>query len=292
MKHIKNIFSLAFLAILVLACNPGFEDDTETSFDPFVQFSTGSIVAQENAATPTFQFQVQLVGPQLSSDLEVTLNIEETNVASGADYTWNSGTTVTIPAGESTAVVSFAVIDNDVITDGAKGLTVSIASVGQGLEVASEGSGRSTVAITITEDDFWCPRNLMSEFVLEEEDFGYSTSPVSISIVTTPDACYGFDIIGGAGSIFGTTDIRMNGFSIVEDSPESSTGTIVDGDFMAYAADDAAGDSPYTTGGNPYIFTITNGTYDLEAGVITMDYVLSAGGTVFFPGTFIYDNGN
>ncbi|WP_258100700.1 hypothetical protein [Marinoscillum pacificum] len=293
MNKLNKILAFAALAAIGFSCNPGFEDDTDTSYDPFVQFSTGSIVAQENAANPTFQFEVQLVGPQLSSDLEVGLNITETNVASGVDYTWSSGTSVTIPAGESTATVSFSVIDNDNITDGAKGLSVTIASVGQGLGTATDGSGRSAVAITITEDDFWCPRNLMSEFVLSEEDLGYSSSPVSISIVTTPEACYGFDIIGGAGSIFATTDARMNGFSIVEDSPESLTGTIVDGDFKIYAADDAAGESPYANAaGDDYVLTITNGEYDLESGVITMDYVLTAGATVYFPGTFVYDNGN
>jgi len=111
-------FSTLFFALLVgitfTACDlteergRTFEDLND---DSYLEFKPQSEVVDEGAGTVTTE--IQLIGPQRDSDLQVDFELlDESTAEEGVHYELNS-TTATIAAGSSSTDVSLEVLDND-----------------------------------------------------------------------------------------------------------------------------------------------------------------------------------
>lgn len=269
--------------MVLSACNDDFK--STYGFSDFAQWSVATRSVDENATTP-LTLTVQLVGPQRSTQTAVAFNVIESNLVEGVDYTFPNGKNLVIPANSSTATIAILPIDNTDIFEGSRTITLELTSV-EGFDVSL---GNKSVVVSINEDDFWCPRNQLSNAVSTEYDLGYSTTSVSIEKSLTPDGCLQFDILGGGSSLFGTDNIRINGVIITEDSPESLTGTITDATFQFFRLDNPTTNNPLASGaGEIYTMVISNGTYDLEAGTFQFDYLFYRGATLLYPGTLIYE---
>lgn len=282
MKNMIKYFS-SILVIVLFALSGCNEDYKSTyGFNEFVQWSVATRSIDENAASP-LTITIQVVGAQRSSDLTVNFNVVESNAVEGVDYEFPNGKTLVVPANSSTATILFQPIDNTNITEGARTVTLQLASA-DGFDVAL---GNKSIVVSINEDDFWCPKNLLSNAVATETDLGYSTTNVVIEKSLTPDGCLSFDVLGGGSSLFGTDDVRFNGVLLTEDSPQSMTGTITDATFQFFRLN---GSGPLASGGGAvYTMVISNGTYDLEAGTFQFDYLFYQGSSLLFPGTLIYE---
>lgn len=282
MKNIYKILSLTLLTFLIFTACEEFENTFQ--YQEFVQFSSNTASLDEDATAP-IEVSVQLVGAQRSSAVDVTVSVTENNAAEGVDYSFPGGKTFTIAPNSSTASIQIAAIDNAEIFTGSRSITLTITDA-SGLGLNGENASNVSVTVTLNEDDFFCPRNDLAKVVTSELDLGYSSSDVSIELVTSPDGCYAFEVLGGTGSIFSTTDVKFGPIELVEDGPESATGTISDASFGLV---DLNGDALNGGSGNQFVLEITNGTYDLSTGTFQVDYVLFEGTSPLFPGTLIYN---
>jgi hypothetical protein len=285
MKNIIKSSFVLFIAVLMIlsGCNEDFK--STYGFNDFAQWSVATRSVDENATSPLV-LTIQLVGPQRSTPTNVSFNVIEANLVEGIDYTFPNGKNLVIPANSSTATITILPIDNSDISEVSRTITLELTSV----DDYDVSLGNKSIVVSINEDDFWCPRNQLSNAVATEYDLGYSTTSVSIEKSLTPDGCLRFDILGGGSSLFGTGDVRINGVIITEDSPESLTGTINDATFQFFRLDNPTTNNPLASGGGEiYTMVITNGTYDLELGTFQFDYLFYRGTTLLYPGTLIYE---
>ena len=147
--------------------------------------------------------------------------------------------------------------------------------------------GLSQVTVTIVDNDFFCPRNILSNIVTTELDVGYSTSSVSIASVGAPGPeCLEFRIVGGSGSLFGGFANISYVVTLIEDEPDGNTGTVDPTEI--FNLNNADGSSSYTNQ-----LKIVGGDYDLDAGVLDVYYeYYGTDGTFQYPGTFRYTDGS
>ncbi len=277
---------LILILIVVFATNACQKFNNTASFPEFVQWSTSSVSIDENATEP-IEIEVQLVGALKSSPIDVTFDITENNVAEGVNYTFPNGKNLTIAPNSSTATLQIATIDNEVIAPGEQSIILTLTNAGP-LSVGDDTSPKKSIKVIINENDFFCPRNDLAKVVTTEEDSNSgNTGNVSIELSATADGCYAFTIIGGGSVPFGQNNTMYYGdLVLIEDSPESQTGTFEDGIFPLYWISD---DSPVVSGGgDPFSIQVTGGAYDLTAGTFEVEAVYLLGSTPVYATTLLY----
>lgn len=148
----KNIFKSSALALVLLA---SVGCDTETKiFDEatFVQLGNDNSVSVVENSGATVTISAILGSPQSS---DVSVNFDVTGTATADRYTL-SATSVSIPAGETSASVTFTPIDNDVI-DGDVDFTLTLSSSSSlPLGIGGEGVNAISKTITIVDDNVPC----------------------------------------------------------------------------------------------------------------------------------------
>lgn len=205
-KSISKLLYIALVLCFAAACVPE-EYGTTFDYSPFVQVLTPTVNISENAEPAQAVVQVQYVGPTLSEDLTVTVQV--TLDGPGDDVTL-PGTSLVIKAGEFTAnsVVTFA---NNLFNDGNKVVTVKLASTSSpDVALATEGTMKNLAVVTIVDDD--CPFDV-SEWV----------------------GAYVMDMTLDLDFVFGAGDYPDNSLTLeAGDQPN----TLVDTDFMFLSAAD------------------------------------------------------
>lgn len=250
------------------------------TFPEFVQWSSASANIDENATEP-ITIEVQLVGAQKGSPIEISFDITENNVAEGVNYTFPNGKNLVIEPNSSTATIQIAAIDNEDIAPGEQSIVLTLTGAGN-LSIGDDTSPKKSIKVFINDNDFWCPRNDLGKAVTTEEDPNVGTTTVSIELSLTPDNCFSFRILGGAGASFGgRTDIYYGDIELIEDSPESQTGTIADGTYVIRWIDDDTQVSAFS-------IQVSNGTYDLSAGTFQLDATFLSGETPVYATTLYY----
>lgn len=283
----KKLRILRFLAVVLILVASSCNNDFQSLFDDypdFIKWSATSATLTETS-TDDFVITVQLVGAQRSQETPIQFELSANNAVEGVDYELPNGSNLVIPANSSTGTIVVRAVNNDIISDGARTLVFTLTSDNE-LDINKESAGTQVFTLSLLDDDFWCPRNLLSQVVGYENDVGYSSKPVSISASATPDGCLSFSIKGGMTTNFNFPggDATYGPIELVEDSPESNTGTVKDGQFNVV---NSAGNT-WTLGGQPLSVKIMNGVYNLEEGFIMYDYEVYVGQDFQYPGTFIY----
>ena len=274
MNKLKYILFLAAGSVLLTGC---FDDPgTDITFEGnIISLSTSSANVDEGASGSV------LVELAKASTTDVTINytITATNAINGVDFNI-SGTSLTIPAGEYSAELAYDVPQNESV-DPSRSVTIEITDV-SGTDADIDGN--TSFVITLVDDDFFCTRNTISKWVTTELDEGFDTCSASVGIVTEPGPeCLSFRIVSGAGSLFGCFANISYVVDLEEDSPESSTGSVVDTDIFNLQSAD--GGSSYSNQ-----LKITGGSYDLDAQSLRVDYEYYGTDGVFrYSGTFVYE---
>jgi len=105
-KSIKKLLVIALLPLLVTGCDSLFDEgDVEREYDGATVVGLFPLTQDADEGDGDVTIEVQLIGPQRSSDVNVTFSTTGTAVA-GTNYTVVGGTTVTIPANSSTADIT------------------------------------------------------------------------------------------------------------------------------------------------------------------------------------------
>lgn len=279
---------LCALAVGIILTTVGCQDlETEAIFTgAAISFESSSVIANEEGGAVTIT--AQLIGAALSSDVTVSYTVTESGLAEGVGYDYVGSSSLVIPAGEYTGSISIAPIDNTEISDGSQTLTFNITSVdASGVSIGTEGYSGRVATVTVLDDDFWCPRNQLTS-ITQGTDVGYSTREASIVAAGSPsDGCFTFTLVGGANSLFGST-IASFDITLIEDSPQSTTGIIENATGIALLLPDG---TP-VGGASPRTIDITDGAfggvsvYDLEAGTMGFDYAYYNNGVLSFNGRF------
>ncbi len=282
MKNLNKIALALSASLVLMGCNKDFKDeisiDNANSFPTTVAFTSTSVSTDEDGEGA--DVTIELLGNALSSDLTVEYTLTENGIASGVDYTFTDGNTFVIPAGEYSASVNIAPVDNEDIASGSKSLTFTITGTSDSnVSIGTDAALGRTVTFSILDDDFFCTRNSLAAVITTATDVGYSSFAASIvPAATEAEGCLTFGIVGGAGPIFGQ-QIDIQAITFEEDSPGSNTGTILDqtdvvftlpnGDVIANKIDISEG-----------IYTGLDNYYDLTTGAFGFDYVYYNGSGV------------
>lgn len=286
MKLFNKLYTLLIAAVLMVAISCS-ETETEALFtDNLIGFQSTSFTADEDGGA--VDVVVGLIGVAQESDITVTYTVTESGITEGTNYTIVGSSELVIPAGEYTGSITIQPIDNEDIADGSQSLTFQITGVdAAGVSIGSETFLGRTAQFNILDNDFWCPRNTLAKVVTEELDVGFGTTAVSISFAASPDEdCLSFRIVGGAGSLFGGFANISYVVTLTEDSPESNTGTV--NPVETFQLNNGDGSGSYSN-----LLRITGGTYDLDAGVLDVNYEYYGTDNVFrYDGIFRYTAGS
>lgn len=154
MKHVLSLqrvsvrlFSaIAVLAAMVMGC-----DDEETINPVAIQFTTANLTVGEAAGEQTVNLTLASAAP---ADASVEINIVNSNVTYGTDYTTNpngsSGKiTIAITKGQTSAQFKFTPVDNNLLTDEIKTVTFSVGTITGPIENEISAS----FIVTITDDE-------------------------------------------------------------------------------------------------------------------------------------------
>lgn len=148
----KTIKYLAILAVLFNFYNCE-EDLIIFSEDSFIQLDASSDVALTENGGVGVTVTALLGAPQANA---ITVNFDVSGTAAASRYTLSPGTSITIPAGETSGSVTLTPIDNDDI-DGDATVTLALSS-SSSLPVGIGGEGVYNVSrtITIVDDNVPC----------------------------------------------------------------------------------------------------------------------------------------
>lgn len=154
MKHVLSLqrvsvrlFSaIAVLATMVMAC-----DDEETINPVDIQFTGANLTVSEAAGEQTVNLTFTSAAP---ADATVEINIENSNVEYGTDYTTNpngsSGkVTIAITKGQTSAQFKFTPVNNNLLSDQIKTVTFSVGTITGPIESETSAS----FIVTITDDE-------------------------------------------------------------------------------------------------------------------------------------------
>lgn len=154
MKHLLSLQNLSLrwvttivlLAVMVTAC-----DDEETINPVSIQFTTANLTVSEAAGEQTVNLTLASAAP---ADATIEINIENTNVTYGTDYTTNpngsSGkVTVAITKGQTSAQFKFTPVNNNLLASAVKTVTFTVGIVTGPIENGTTAS----FIVTITDDE-------------------------------------------------------------------------------------------------------------------------------------------
>lgn len=112
MKSLTQILTLALLPLMLGACDALEVDSRKFDGDPKVEFAPTNATVDEGVVTVTTD--IQLIGEQRESDLQVNFTVGDSSTAvEGTHYSLGS-TSATISAGSSKTEVEVQVLDNSV----------------------------------------------------------------------------------------------------------------------------------------------------------------------------------
>lgn len=118
MRLLKVLLVLGLVASLS-ACDlferrdRSFDDDPKLEFFPLTQTVSESTLEEEGLGSFTLAPEIQLIGPQQESDLNVNISAADSSTAvEGEDYNLSS-TSATISSGESQVEFPVEVLNND-----------------------------------------------------------------------------------------------------------------------------------------------------------------------------------
>ncbi|NBP69889.1 MAG: hypothetical protein EBU52_14220, partial [Cytophagia bacterium] len=131
---------------MVTAC-----DDEETINPVSIQFTTANLTVSEAAGEQTVNLTLASAAP---ADATIEINIENTNVTYGTDYTTNpngsSGkVTVAITKGQTSAQFKFTPVNNNLLASEVKTVTFTVGVVTGPIENGTTAS----FIVTITDDE-------------------------------------------------------------------------------------------------------------------------------------------
>lgn len=131
----SNLILLILFAVVISGCDGLFDTgDAEKVYDdvPQVEFAPLSVNVNLGSASSA-TIKVQLIGPQRSSDISVSIGVEASSTVGEGGFT--APATVTIPANTSSAnvVVNF---NRPNVPTGSSVLRLSLTSASDGIKIA------------------------------------------------------------------------------------------------------------------------------------------------------------
>lgn len=200
MKKTIKAFSCLMIALLATGC---FEDPgTEILLtDKFVSASVGSLSTGEGGQGTIL---VEISEAQ-STAVDIQYNIVENNVVNGIDYVLN-GTSVTIPAGEYSASITYNIPQNFVYDELPRSFVVEFTSVSaSGVRV----DGNKSVTVTLVDDD--CPLYIEDwEGVYTVEEGFYAGVNSGLTLSGAFGESYQVELTADASDPLGLTGIWQN----------------------------------------------------------------------------------
>jgi hypothetical protein len=112
MKLSKLILVTALLPFMLGACDTLEVDDRKFDDDPKLEFAPTSETVDEGAGPVSTE--IQLIGPQRSSDLPVSFSVADSSTAEEGTHFNLASTSATISANSSQTSVSVEVLDNNI----------------------------------------------------------------------------------------------------------------------------------------------------------------------------------
>lgn len=111
MKLLKLILVTAVLPLTLGACDTLEVDNRKFDDDPKIEFAPLSETVDEGAGTVSTE--IQLIGPQRSSDLPVSFSVADSSTAEEGTHFSLGSTSATISANSSQTSVNVEVLDNN-----------------------------------------------------------------------------------------------------------------------------------------------------------------------------------
>ncbi|MEJ7595359.1 MAG: Calx-beta domain-containing protein, partial [Planctomycetaceae bacterium] len=199
--------------------------DNDT-FSPSTVTITATDTSASEPGTNTGTFQVTRTGGTQSADLIVNFSLAGSTATAGNDYT-ALGTSVTIPANQSSATMTVFPIDDQTV-ESSESVIVTLSSGGSGYTVGS--SPYNTATVTIADNDNYLPP------VFDSPPTPIANSTVSLTVCQN-DTGY-IDILGHDQDSVGPTILSgyavsgASGFSIGTDPSNGSPAVVVSSTVM------------------------------------------------------------
>lgn len=240
----KNFIKITFIfSLLILVGCDEYENPTYDGGD-FIQLENGSTEAIVENSGDVVEIDVLLSSPQVS---ETTVNFDITGDVSRYLLTPSSGS-ISIPAGMTSATLSFEAIDNDDI-DGDIDIEVSLSATSSlPVGIGGEGVENSSKIITIVDDnvpcndyvvtvttDRWGSENSWeitdSTGTIIASDGPYVDGPSGftetyVTNVNLEDGCYTFTMFDSYGDGMGTGTYSVSCGALVAASGGPSLNTV------------------------------------------------------------------
>lgn len=267
----KNIIfglSLVALSFVLNSCDATDDDNQKAySSSDFVMFSNvgRDLSVAEDATTLTIPVSIS---KRSSTDVTVSLNYTNGSAESGVHF--NGPTSVVIPAGEISANLMIAIIDDEDLNT-TRSFTLEIASVSDssyGVGIFDEGSYSKSISI-INND---CPTKF-TYWVggLSIEDEGFGSTPGTGSANSSGDCdilVVDNDLPGVAGNAVANTLNTLYNVFFTPTNADGSEGTVVVTNTNS---------AKVVSGGVTYDAKYSGtGTYSTVTGEVRIDYALRA----------------
>lgn len=264
----KKILYSLFIFAAFTACDVVNSDLTnEFDYDPFVSVENATVTVAEDAEAGQASVTILLTGPAQSSDITVDLEVTVSDNATGIALP--SSTTVTIPAGEFTALYTISYEDND-SPDGDKTVNVTITGA-TGVNVATEGTERVGTTILITDDDCDIP-NLAGDYSVVTTE----TNPAGCDGVTNEVTVTLVEDLGNFQYVYEISDVTgglyANCYGAADNPGQFTTSvfdiSMVDQPDVVYGGDIFNGSGTLDCDGN-FVLTWGNGYGDSGTSTFT-----------------------
>lgn len=112
MKFFKLVLITAVLPLMMGACDTLEVDNRKFDGDPKLEFAPTSETVDEGAGTVSTE--IQLIGPQRSSELPVSFSVADSSTAEQGTHFNLGSTSATISANSSQTSVDVEVLDNNI----------------------------------------------------------------------------------------------------------------------------------------------------------------------------------
>lgn len=264
-----------------------FSPGTPLTAAPSVFFTTATrTVAEGNSGSNTVDLEVQLANPDPATATSVDVVVATSQASGGTDYTFNSPTTLTFPAGSSSPKTASVEVQGDTEAEGPETVTFELENVSgpSGADVAIPGQ----LVLTIEGDD--AGALAAGDLVVSE-------------VMQNPEGLS--DSEGEYFEVYNTTDrnVDLSGLTVEDAGSDSFTGpsvVVADGHYAVFcrsqSAVSAACDHVYdgftlANGGDEIILRNTN---DTEIDRVAYDggtnWPDPAGASMVFTGAAAGDN--
>jgi len=134
----SKLLILALLPLFFIGCNDLFDEgDANKVFDGPPQVAFAPLEREANVGAGTTSIEVQLIGAQRDSDLQVNFSVDDGSTAeAGTHYNLVTSSPVTLEAGTSTVNVQIQLIAGSVPEGSEVRLTLNLEGASDGVEAA------------------------------------------------------------------------------------------------------------------------------------------------------------